>query len=69
MKTKYCKDWVAMCSNKYFKLTGESPEQSFWGFIASIRLEENIEAFEILFREMEDWFEEVRDCRIPGGER
>ncbi len=50
------KDWVLMCSNKYFKLTGESPEQSFWSFVDAIGLDENIESFEYLYNELDNYF-------------
>ena len=49
-------DWVSKCSKKYFRLTGQSPEQSFWNFIAECSMEENLNAFKILYKELDDYF-------------
>ena len=53
MKTN---DWVAKCSQKYFKLTGRSPKYSFWSFCDSIGLEENIEGFKQLYEDLDSYF-------------
>ena len=51
------KDIIALCKEKYFKLTGTSPEYSFWMFVTTCDIEPTLRGFEKFYNEMDQYFE------------
>jgi len=48
-------DIIKECSKKYFKLTGESPDFSFWTFLDVCEIEPNEKSLTKFYYEMEDY--------------
>lgn len=50
------KPTIEKLAEKYFEKTGESPEQSFWDWIASTMVEPNEKELKELLKDFNDYF-------------